>query len=308
MKKITDYYCKGCNKYYSCRQNLYAHNKRFHTNSFPTFSSKSTQINAKTALNNAKTALNNAQMGESATQRNDKYKYKYHCEYCDKYFTRIDIVTRHQKKCKIKFGKIKELTKENISLKKEIELMKKNTLDMMNKQCKMHPKTFQKIQKNTINNNSNNININITQNIIPLGDEDIMNVMSKEEQHAILKYRIKSIFELTRRMHCGDKYPQFNNCVITCLKSPFAYTYNDEKKSFIAVDKNKLLNEIYECRKSDIEDMLETHHEELDNTTMDKIQLLFDTLESNPKYENECIGEVNLMIYNEKKLKQLVSK
>jgi hypothetical protein len=43
-------------------------------------------------------------------------------------------------------------------MKEETAAMKKQLLSIMNKQCKVHPKTLQRIN-NTLNNNCNNTNI-----------------------------------------------------------------------------------------------------------------------------------------------------
>jgi hypothetical protein len=161
----------------------------------------------------------------------------------------------------------------------------------------MHPKTFQKIKKQINNNTNNGIIIN---NIIQLGEENIIDLMSKAQQQQILNYKLQSVFQLIKLMHCGDIYPQFHNCVITCLKSPVAYRFDGNKKEFIAVDKNELLDDMLEYRRNDIEEMLIINQNELDTRTNEILQKLFDVLDDKGTYENNYKKKIKIMLYNEK--------
>ena len=266
MDIAREYYCSPCEKKYKSRQSLYNHNKRFHHDTPPHF------------------------LGVVAKN--------HQCKYCGKHYSRIDIVTRHQKKCKEKQDLIL-LKEENKTMKNEITKIKKEMMQIMNKQCKMHPKTFQKIKKQ-INNNNNTNNGIIINNIIQLGEENIIDLMSKAQQQQILNYKLQSVFQLIKLMHCGDIYPQFHNCVITCLKSPVAYRFDGNKKEFIAVDKNELLDDMLEYRKNDIEEMLIINQNELDTRTNEILQKLFDVLDDKGTYENNYKKKIKIMLYNEK--------
>ena len=305
----SKYYCHICSKQYSCRQSLYSHNKKFHPRPQPHFTidnAISTPNNAISTPNNAISTPNNAISTPN--------KKKHICEYCNKRYTRIDIVTRHKKICKQKHKIVnkdndllkaqiqkeieiekenmkKEMERENKLLKMEIKQMKKDMMEMINKQYKIHPKTFQKFKDN------NGVIIN---NIIPLGYENIVDVMGKDEQKNILGHKFQSIFKLIKVMHCGDQYPQFHNCAITSIKSHYAYTYDSEKKHFIIVDKNELVDDILEHRRSDIGDMLELHKDDLDIKTYEKVEKLFNALNDKPYYENKYKKDIKILLYNER--------
>jgi hypothetical protein len=123
------------------------------------------------------------------------------CEYCKIIFTRKYNLKRHYDTCKQKIieqnkinDQTEELKKQNellqqqikeneIKMREEIAAMKKQLLSIMNKQCKIHPKTLQKINNNL--NNSCNTTNNII-NIVQLGNENLETVFSKNKQIACL--------------------------------------------------------------------------------------------------------------------------
>jgi hypothetical protein len=79
--------------------------------------------------------------------------------------------------------------------------MKNQLIETMNKKCKVHPKTLQKINKQLINDNKNiSINkgtVNNTYNIIGLGHENLHEIFSKKEKMAILKNRFYCLLVLS---------------------------------------------------------------------------------------------------------------
>ena len=291
MNKNKEFICYNCDKRYSCRQSLYAHNKRFHSNIQPTYSQNTTPIQPTYSQNTTSTL-----------------QKKYNCKYCNKEYVFSQSKYKHQKICKkrVNFNeendKLKEENKilkkqietDNIKMKKEMDKemkrIRKELMGFINEKYKIHPKTFQKINNNGV----------IINNIVPLGEENITSIMSEEEQKGILKYKLQSVFQLIKEMHCGKKYPQFHNCAITNMRSPYAYKYDIEKKDFIIVDKNELVDDILEFRRSDVCGMLELHKDDLDERTYERVEKLFDVLDEKPEYENNYKKEIKIMLYNEK--------
>ena len=133
---------------------------------------------------------------------------------------------------------------------------------LINKNCKVHPKTLQKINKqlngdhNIINENNGTINNN-TFNIIALGHENLSEVFSKKEKMAILKNKFYCLPELVEYTHFNDKYPQFKNILITNTQNTLAYKFDTKKKQFIAVNKDELLDDIVDERMCDINSFYE---------------------------------------------------
>ena len=93
-KKIHN--CKICNKIYSCRQNLWKHNNKFHND-------------ANTNINIIKI---NKPTNQTKTSKINLIKNK--CNLCNKILSRQDSAKRHEDKCKIKKNNIViELEKKN---------------------------------------------------------------------------------------------------------------------------------------------------------------------------------------------------
>ena len=198
--------------------------------------------------------------------------------------------------------KDEKLKNEVESFKTEMAAMKKQLLTIMNKQCKIHPKTLQKIN-NTLNNNNNlNNSCNTTNNIInivQLGNENLENVFSKNKQIEILKQRYGCLPYLIREAHLNDKYPQFKNILITNLMNNIAYKYDKITKNFIAVDKTELLNEVVSMRMDDIESFFESNTDVLDEKTKSCVEQFISKMDSREgTYYNDKMKDVKLMIYN----------
>ena len=123
---MDGYICKICSKNYSSYKSLWNHNKKFHdlsyTHNIPNISSKK-----------------ESDIPNLSSLKEDNNK----CIKCKKQLSSYKNKWRHEKTC----NKINE----NVELKQ----MLNNIL----KQCKIHPKTLHKINKQLINNNTvNNIN------------------------------------------------------------------------------------------------------------------------------------------------------
>ena len=224
-----DYTCFICNKKYSCRQNLHRHNKRFHPKITPKCSIQEQNYSKQ------------HQAGVKIVNNNETGDKEFFCDFCKKSFSRKYNLIRHLKlnRC----VKLKDIENENLLLKKEneelknkykeydeeIKNLKDQLLDVMNKQCKMHHQTFNKIQNQLINNNEYN---NCTFNIVQLGQEDLVNTLSEKEQLKVLNKKYKSLNYLIDYIHCNEKFPEFNNVIITNLQNNIAYMYDKEKKTF----------------------------------------------------------------------------
>ena len=145
-------------------------------------------------------------------------------------------------------------------------LLKSQLLDVMNKQCKIHYKTLQKINNQLINNNYNSFT-NCTFNIVQLGNENLVEALSGQEQLKILKKKYQSLNYLIDYIHCNNKFPEFNNVAITNLQNNIAYMYDNNKKQFIATNKDDLIDEIISYRMSDLGEFYDIHLDTLDDKT-----------------------------------------
>ena len=284
------FFCNICNKNYKSKKSLYVHNYKYHKNSHQKViiqSSKSHHLVIK------KSSFNN---------KEGKHK----CIYCNKKFSFKQNKYRHMKICKIKKEKDNNY-KNKLKLKDaEIKRLKERLRDKMNKSCKIHYKTLQKIN-NQLNNNItknncvetiNNIhNRNIINfNLVGFGKEELGDVLSNKEQLKILKKKFKSLPYMIDYVHFNKDYPQYMNFIITSIKNNIAYKYDEEKKQFIAGDKEELLNELIDNRMYDIDTFYKTHIDKLNDKCKEVINRFLD------KYDNDKLdslnNDINLVVYN----------
>ena len=284
-----EYKCTQCNKDYSSYQSLWIHNKKFHV---------------KTITN----ILDNTHISLPNTQKNEL-----ECIHCNKVFTRKDNLKRHHNNCTVKETKEIKLEKEVISLKeqlkekdKNIEDFKKQIIDFINKECKVHPKTFTKINKqlNTTNNTNNTLNDNKVINnnvIIQFGREKLYEVFSKKEQIDVLNHGYMCLENLIEKAHFNSKYPQFKNIVITNLQNNIAYKYNAATNNFDVVTKKELLEDIISERMYDIEDFFNNHKNDISS----KMQNVIETFIK--KMDTESYENIKIILYNNRSKVKLIN-
>ena len=190
MDKV--YKCDICNKNYKSYQSLWKHKKLLHN---------------QKVINDNHPDNHNIIISDYPAETN-----KYKCKYCDKDFKYNQNKWRHEKKCENTYKQnINELKEENKILKKDMDELKKMMNELLNKNCKMHYKTLQKINNS---GNMNNGTINNTINIMALGQENIDEVLSKTDKIAILNKKENALPYMIEMVHFNDKYPQFKNIAI----------------------------------------------------------------------------------------------
>ena len=316
------YICNVCNIIYASRQSLWNHTNKFHYSQILLETPKILPDAPKMLSNTLKILPKKEELNElggklcfhPATLLEKSKAFpnnELQCKYCKIIFTRKYNLNRHfitckEKNIKLDDIKMKEEIREKLreemreEMKEEIAAMKKELLVLMNKQCKVHPKTLQKINNTLNNNNINNCNnTNTIYNIVQLGNENLENVFSKNKQIEILKQRYCCLPYLIKEAHLNDKYPQFRNILITNLQNNIAYKYDKTTKNFIAVDKSELLNEVVGARMEDIESFFESNTDVLDAKTKDCIETFISKMESREgAYYEDKLKDVKLMIYN----------
>jgi hypothetical protein len=276
-----EYKCTHCNKDYSSYQSLWIHNKKFHT------------IKVPTTLSNTHTSL-------PITQNNELK-----CTHCNKVFTRKDNLKRHYTNCTVKETKEIKLEKEVVSLKeqlkekdKNLEDFKKQIMDFINKECKVHPKTFTKINKQMNTNNTLNDNKVINNNvIIQFGREKLYEVFSKKEQIDVLNHGYMCLENLIEKAHFNSKYPQFKNIVITNLQNNIAYKYNASTNNFDVVTKKELLEDIISERMYDIEDFFNNHKNDISAKMQNIIETFIKKMDTE-SYEDTKKNNIKIILYN----------
>jgi len=276
--------CNICSKNYKHRQSLWNHNKKFHSTNEPKNNINEHYSKNIEPKNNIKSDI---------TNKGGKPQCSYKCKYCNKEYKFPQSKNRHQNKCKNDLKTINiKLEEKCIKLENEVNEIKNQMLELMNKNCKMHPKTLQKI-----NNQMNNCNItNI--NIVQLGNENIMETLSKKEKLKILSHCYGSFDKLIECVHFNPKYPQFKNIAITNLKDDYAYKYDEQQNKFIACKKEELLEDLLDNRVIDLEEILDENIEHINNVKVSKLKELIDKLYDKETLYNTKKSDIKLLIYN----------
>ena len=254
--------CIICGKKYSSRQSLHNHKKRMHSNEKVSLTPKSTF---------------SPHFSTTITPLSEHTLKKLTCIYCNKVFSRVDSLTRHQKtskKCKANQEETDFISKEEHQriLKDELSKIKQELTEQ-----------FMKILSNNHSQHiTNQLNDNATQNnitIVSLGKEDVLGTLTQKEKLSILNERYKSVLELVKLLHCSGKYPQFNNSIISNLKSEFALTYNEKDSKFVTTKKSELVSNIVSHRTANVEEILDENKNKVSKQTNKKVKELIEILE-----------------------------
>jgi hypothetical protein len=115
----------------------------------------------------------------------------------------------------------------------------------------------------------------------------------------ILNNRSLVLENMIKFIHFNEKFPQFQNILITNLQNTIAYQYDDNTNQFIAIDKNILLNDIISERTDDIICFFEELENELNTKTKQLIEKFIDDID-NDKYKQIKKNKIKLIIYNNK--------
>jgi hypothetical protein len=271
-----NYFCSICNKSYKNYNSLYKHNKRYHTES-------SNGIN---------------------------------CLHCGKFLTRKDGLSKHQKTCKeyknCELEYAKQDLKTMITEKYDTEIAKKllsknidvtkvnNGIIGNNNQHSYNDSIFHSNNQTNSNNQTQNINV-----IVNLGDENLSELLTAKQQIKILNQRNQSLEYIIKYIHFNKDFPQFQNIMIDDLKSKIAYTFDSNKKDYVAIKKDELIDDLIENRLSDIEEFYTNNVDEIKQTTKDRIRKFVDKVmkefdKGDSKYIDEKKKDIELLMFNEK--------
>jgi len=154
----------------------------------------------------------------------------YECRYCDKKYKHKQTRFAHEKKCKLK--DIQE---------KETKTIQNTTIQTVNN-----------IQNNIIDNKQIVINNYGNNNLDYMTDKFKNNLM----KHFLFEDEYKEpIPKLIENINFNPNHKENNNVKITSLRSKIGYKYTEKK--WVAVDKNKLLEDLFKMGNEIIEKILE---------------------------------------------------
>lgn len=260
--------CSICGKKYSSRQSLHNHKKRMHPEkdtTFPTFSKPTYTQNIPQTYHQDTSNIS---------------KKGLQCKYCNKVFAYPSGKYRHEKKCKHNTN-VNYISKEEHL--EELQKLEKEITDKLTAQFTkmLNEKNVSNTNNNTMKIGDHNTDIGTQNNftIIQLGKEDVLGTITQKEKLKILNERYKSVLELVKLMHCSGKYPQFNNSIISNLKSEFALTYDENEDKFVTTDKDELVSDIVSYRTTNVEEILEENKDKISKQTDKKVKELIEILE-----------------------------
>ena len=194
-ESIKIFRCNICNKKYSSQSSLCNHNKKFH---------------GKLILNASIIPQESSKLPqESSKLPQELIENNLICIYCNKHYSRLDNIKRHYNTCKKNINNDKHKNKtEIIENKSEIIEIKNMLKELLEKNCKIHPKTLQKINKQLINNNTNTTNngtINnapvINNTYVKFGNEQLSSLLTRKDMLNIINKQCLCIEESIKTVH-----------------------------------------------------------------------------------------------------------
>lgn len=258
----------------------------------------------------------NVTRADNATLKNlyfsDESVNKLKCKNCNKIFKIRQSKWKHERKCNS--SQIQTLKNTVMQQTSEIKEVKSMLLELMNKNCKVHPKTLQKINKLLNNGTINNTVVNNT--YVKFGNLSYDGLLTDRQQRDILNRQYFSLEESIKQIHFNKDLPEYSNVYITNMKDAIAYIFNGEK--FISVRKNDMLTELINMHIDEINISFEKNKGKLKAKYVDRLDKFLSDLNNPdqkwvdelnqrtyPNYKAYKINAVKLLIYNESDAKKL---
>jgi hypothetical protein len=199
--------------------------------------------------------------------------------------------------------KLKELEKDlakNIKKSNELNKTISNTtnIDNTNNSVRIENNNID----NSVNNNTDNsVKIdNRTNNnqqnlyLANYNKEDLSKI-DKSEILAIMKRGFQSTVELTRAIHFNPKYPEYHNIYIARINERYAMVYTNHK--WRIMDKNELVNDIYDNKRDFIIQNLENFITQLDENKKKSLKRWLDRDDNDISIKNTK-NDIKMLLFN----------
>jgi hypothetical protein len=225
---------------------------------------------------------------------------------------RIEIDKKKFSEEKEKFNDKKTIEELKVQNKK-IDEQNKLILSMFNKLQKEfkkskytknidNSKNTQNIKNNQVNNNSNNNNNTFNQqniNLVGYKQEDL-DKLDKSEILAIMKRGFQAPVELTRTIHFNPKYPEFHNIYIPKINEKYGMVYTNNKWRLI--DKNELVEDIYENKRDFIIQNLDNFINQLDEFKKKSLKRWLNTDENDDESVINTKNDIKMLLFDNRHL------
>jgi hypothetical protein len=333
---MPKYHCKICIRDYASRQSLHNHKSKYHntpeTVNKPLYNVNSCnviQTLSKPYPNVIQTLSKPYHFEGKNTLQNTKIN-ELKCEYCGREYKYYSGKSRHLKKCEEKRihdelkssqklmenkaelqSTLKSLKRQNLMIKKENRnLMKQNKsiVSLTENNTNIQARTNNNIQtqNNTNSNNTNNININ-NLNIVPLGMEELQNVLNVEEQLEVLNRQYSSLKHLLYKIYNDEKYSKYRNVAVKNLKDKYAYQYNEYNNDYEIVSKSAVIFDLISEHTMTIQYFLEYNSDKLSDIVIKRLETFIDTIgDDSSKVYKDNVEAINMLLYNATKRYKII--
>jgi hypothetical protein len=223
------------------------------------------------------------------------------CYHCDNVFSSQSSMYRHMKSsCKVIkkekdnkqqiYDELKQLREENERINKKLEVMEKH----IKSERKTHTVTNTVVNGDVNNGTVVNGNVNIT---ISFGQEDISKIGDTCIRKAI-GTGFHSALELTDAIHFNPKYPEYHNVYIPSMKDKYGMVYRDGNWNLI--DKQELIDKIYDNKKYYIEDNMDTFYDSITKSQQNALNRWLSIDDDDDNKINSIKERIKLLLYNKR--------
>jgi hypothetical protein len=271
--------CDICNKLYASNSSLWNHKNKIHAN----------KTNKSDENDVIPTSLPDVIMSSSTKSKL--------CRYCNKSFYDRNNRNRHEKICKnkdISGSELNELRSTVNKLQQEINELK----------------NINSIKQNKIVNNANQVNMNCgvvnNINIIPIGKENINELLTDEQIAEILKLNASDSLNKTLLLVCtAENLKECRNTYISSLEGKHCKVYDEIQDKFITKEKDEVLNDVITTHVSTVKSIVDTHGKQ---KKQERTKEYFDKLDVDEKLQKKKKMEFNAIIHDNKdNIKQIVN-
>jgi len=209
------------------------------------------------------------------------------CIYCNKFYTTKYNLNKHKQICKnntIEFhnNKIQMEELKNLLLAQQKSIEELKELNETNKNI-------------TINSNNNNTTNNII-NIFSAGKEDLSR-LSKEEIIKICTSGTYYPIVAAEIIHCNKKYPEFQNFLISNLRSNTGLVFIND--NWVSKPQDEILSNIINIDKKHVSDLIKDL--EVDDKLQVKLESTKDEIDTNESKEHQK-SKIKSKLYNASKM------
>lgn len=263
--------CDICNKLYASNSSLWNHKNKIHAN----------KINKSDENDVISTSLPDVIMLSSTKSKL--------CRYCNKSFYDRNNRNRHEKTCKnkdISGSELNELRSTVNKLQQEINELKNNN----------------SIKQNKIVNNANQVNMNcgVVNNIsiMPLGKENIDELLTNEQIAEILKLNASDSINMTLLLVSrAENLKEGRNVYISNFEGKYCKVYDEDQDKYITKEKDEVLNDVITTHVSTVKSIVDAHGKP---KKQEKTKEYFDKLDVDEKLQKKKKMEFNAIIHDNK--------